>query len=190
MKLRCRIGPRRTPPRLLVAGLGNLLLRDDGVGVHAVRALAGWHPPRVVVAEVGTAVFDALHLLEWADAVVAVDGLLGGGDPGTVYRCQVDQLAMPAPTRTLHEVGLRGALGMLSDAVRPQVTVIGVEPRDIDYGMELSPPVLAVMPQVLDAIRNEIARWHRTARTRSDGCQASPSRWNSATTLLGTTETE
>jgi hydrogenase maturation protease len=161
MRARRRWGPRRAPPRILVAGLGNLLLRDDGVGVHAVRTLSGWHPPGVVVAEVGTAVFDALHLLEWADAVIAVDGLLGGGEPGTVYRCQVDQLAMPEPTRTLHEVSLRGALGMLPSEVRPPVTVIGVEPSDVDYGLELSPPVQAALPVVLGAVKAEVRRWRR-----------------------------
>lgn len=55
---------------------------------------------------------------------------------------------------------------MLPAAVRPPVTVIGVEPRDIDYGMELSPPVLAAMPQVLDAVRAEVAAWHRMPRPR------------------------
>jgi hydrogenase maturation protease len=170
-----------------VAGLGNLLLRDDGVGVHAVRALAGWNPPGVVVAEVGTAVFDALHLFEWADAVVAIDGLLSDGGPGTVYRCQVDQLAMPAPTGSLHEVGLRGALGMLPAAMRPPVTVIGVEPRDIDYGMELSPPVLAAMPQILDAVRDEIAAWHRTPRARPGGDPARllAARWSASAHTRG-----
>jgi hydrogenase maturation protease len=162
MRARWRQGSRRAPPRILVAGLGNLLLRDDGVGVHTARALAEWRSPRVVVAEVGTAVFDALHLLEWADAVVAIDGLLGCGAPGTVYRCQVDQLAMPEPTRTLHEVGLRGALGMLRSEVRPPVTVIGVEPRDVDYGLELSQPVQAALPMVIEAVRAEVATWRRT----------------------------
>ena len=84
------MGPKRRPPRILIAGLGNCLLRDDGIGVHAIRSLQQNPPPGVVVAEVGTAVLDALHLLEWAEKILAIDAMQAGGNPGTLYAFGVD----------------------------------------------------------------------------------------------------
>ena len=71
--------------RVLIAGLGNLLLRDDGVGVHAVRSMGNDLPPGVLAVEVGTAVLDALHLFEEAEMVIAIDAMKAGGAPGTIY---------------------------------------------------------------------------------------------------------
>ena len=79
-------------PRILIAGLGNYLLMDDGVGVHAILEMQQAPPPGAVVAEVGTAVLSALHLLEWADKILAIDAMQAGGAPGTVYAFGVDDV--------------------------------------------------------------------------------------------------
>ena len=64
-------GNKRIKPRILIVGIGNALLQDDGVGVHAVRELIKDPPSGVMCVEVGTAVLDALHLIEWADKIEA-----------------------------------------------------------------------------------------------------------------------
>src|SRR5512139_3120116 len=97
-------------PRILIAGLGNILLRDDGVGVHAVRELRQDTSPGALVVEVGTAVLDALHLLEWAEAILAIDAMRAGGSPGTIYPLRVEEIAEPGPMSSLHELSLLGAL--------------------------------------------------------------------------------
>ncbi len=71
--------------RILVAGFGNLLLKDDGVGVHAIRALRQDPLPGVIAVEVGTAVLDALHLFEWAERILAIDAMQAAGPAGTIY---------------------------------------------------------------------------------------------------------
>jgi len=144
--------------RFLVVGLGNLLLRDDGVGVHVVRALAEAPPPDTLVVEVGTAVLDALHLFEAAERILAIDAMKAGGPPGTVYRCGIDAVADTAPV-SLHELDIRAAVRMMGSGREPNLQVIGVEPMEIDYGMELSEPVAHVVPGVMELVRRTIGAW-------------------------------
>jgi hydrogenase maturation protease len=142
---------RTARPRLLVAGLGNLLLQDDGVGVHAVRALRGVLPKSVCVAEIGTAVLDAMHLIERATCILAIDALRAGGPPGAVYFCRASDLSSVAQPASLHEATLITALELIP-GLQPEVWVLGVEPDVIDYGLELSPAVAAALPRVLQEV--------------------------------------
>jgi len=146
-------------PRILVAGLGNLLLRDDGVGVHAVRELQPAPPSGAVLAEVGTNVLGALHLLEWADRILALDAMQAGGAPGTVYAFGAQDVAPPGLQASLHELALTSALGFLKRRRLPEILILGVEPQTIDYGLELSPPVAAALPELTRAVREMVAHW-------------------------------
>ncbi|MBM4274330.1 MAG: hydrogenase maturation protease [Deltaproteobacteria bacterium] len=150
---------KKRPPRILIAGLGNLLLQDDGVGVHAVRELQQDPPPGVLVAEVGTQVLAALHLLEWADRILALDAMQAGQAPGTIYAFGVDDVAEPEIQASLHELGLRAVLRMLPEPTQVEIAVLGVEPEVIDYGLELSPPVAGALPRLTAAAREMVRRW-------------------------------
>lgn len=110
-------------------------------------------PRRVVAAEVGTAVLDALHLFEWAERIVAIDAMKAGGPPGTIYSFGPDDVDAGGVKASLHELSLVSALGFLGKPHRPQISILGVEPEIIDYGMELSEPVAAAMPRLLEAAR-------------------------------------
>ncbi len=151
-------GPQRRP-RILVAGLGNLLLQDDGVGVHAVRALQKGVPRGVRAVEVGTAVLDVLHLVEWADRILAIDAMAAGGAPGTIYRFGIADVAEAAVKASLHEVDLLAALRFLTSGHRPEIAVLGVEPETIEAGLELSPSVQATIPHLVAAAQDIVTRW-------------------------------
>lgn len=155
---RKRSGPRR--PRILVAGLGNLLLMDDGVGVHAVRAFQRRAPRGVLAVEVGTAVLDALHLFEWADRVLAIDAVRAGGVPGTLYRFGVEDVADRPVRGSLHEVDLVAGLRFLTHGHRPPITILGVEPETIDAGLDLSPSVRVALPRLVTAAKDVVAGWY------------------------------
>lgn len=142
---------------LLIVGLGNVLLMDDGVGVHAVRALQLKPPAGSQVVEVGTAVLDALDLLEAADLVLALDAIQSGGTPGTIYRLDPAGLELKKTGTSLHELDLLAALRMLPADKRPRVIVLGVEPARIDYGLELTPEVAAALPEFLDVVQRVAA---------------------------------
>lgn len=138
---------------LLIVGLGNILMADDGVGIHAVRALQDDPPPGARVLEVGTAVLDALPWIAAAERLLALDAIQAGGAPGAIYRVD-PPLAAPATAPTsLHELDLPAALRIHGVDRAPPLTVVGVEPARIDFGLELSAVVQAVLPDFLAEVR-------------------------------------
>jgi hydrogenase maturation protease len=153
------LGFKRRQPRILIAGLGNSLLQDDGVGVHAIRALQQTSLPGVIMAEVGTAVLGALHLLEWAEKILAIDAMQAGGKPGTIYGFAIDDVAGPGMQASLHELNLLAALRFLPRQAKPEILIVGVEPQTIDYGLDLSPAVAAALPELTREVRKIVSGW-------------------------------
>jgi hydrogenase maturation protease len=154
-----RMATSRKRPRILIAGLGNLLLKDDGVGVHAVMELQKDPPPGALVVEVGTAVLDALHLFEDADKILAIDAMQAGGTPGAVYAFGVGDVETAGCQASLHELSLISALRFLPNPVSAEIRILGVEPHIIDYGLDLSPEVQSALPRLTQAARDIAARW-------------------------------
>lgn len=143
----------------LILGMGNLLLCDEGVGVHVARALAERDlPANVAVVEAGTAFLDVLPEIEKADRILLIDAMEGGGAPGSIYRVPFDQCKHPEMLASLHGFDLSRVLYMAGSGRNPEVTVFGVEPALIEWGTELSPAVLRVLPALREAIFNELAQ--------------------------------
>ncbi len=139
----------------MVLGLGNVLMKDDGVGVHAVWALLAEPPPGCVPVEIGTVSLAALDHLEGAGRVIALDAVETGRPPGTVVRFELTGTERPEAS-SIHDLGLPGVLWMLPEATRPRVIVLGVEPAELDMGLELSPVVARALPRLLAAVRREL----------------------------------
>jgi hydrogenase maturation protease len=152
--------PKNPKPKILVAGLGNLLLRDDGVGVHAVRVFQGLDKNLFRAVDVGCAIFDALHLFEWADKILLIDAMQAGGRPGTVYRVDaIEDMESGDMPSSLHELSVIQALKIIQKTPRPDIRIIGVEPEIIDFGLELTEPVEAALPLVLETGQAIIKEW-------------------------------
>ena len=158
------MGPSRKGPRILIVGLGNVLLMDDGVGVHAIRELQKSPPSGTRVVEVGTAVLDALHLFQWADRVLAIDAMQAGGSAGAVCSLSVSDVDDHRPQGSLHELNLLAALRFLPNGRRPAILILGVEPEIIDFGLELSPKVEAALPTVIHSVREIVNSWRGRPR--------------------------
>jgi hydrogenase maturation protease len=143
----------------VVLGLGNLLLGDEGVGVHAARALLAGDVRGILVLDVGTAILDALPALEQARRIVVVDAVEAGGPPGSIYRFPIERAQPQATLAGLHGFDLTRALALAGAADVPRdVVVLGVEPETIEWSLELSATVAAAMPELLAAVRAEIER--------------------------------
>ena len=146
---------KTSPHRVAVIGLGNLLLMDDGVGVHAIKQLekqvdggeisAG----NLVIAEVGTSALYSIGLFEEADVVIAIDAVKAGGKPGDIYVFDSSDAQVSHQNVSLHDLGIMGILRLLPEEKHPRVIVLGVEPACIDYGMELSGEIQEVLPRVV-----------------------------------------
>jgi hydrogenase maturation protease len=148
--------------KLLVLGVGNLLLTDDGVGVHAVQDLSAeqaWSPEEVDFLDGATFTQDIFYVFQEYERVLVLDSVKGGREPGTIYRFTEETLRENREQRlSLHDIDLLDSLRMAELlGNKPQILVLGIEPLTIsDWSMELSEPVKANYPKYLEAARREI----------------------------------
>lgn len=146
--------------RVMVMGIGNLLMQDDGVGVHVIRHLEEMElPPEVELVDGGTHTYDLLDYFSQADFCIVVDAMHGGGNPGTVYRIPLEEMDLsPNPDiQSLHEMSFAEAMYMLDlEGYQPQVLVYGVEPHTVDLGLDLTPVVADKIPLILEMIQEDI----------------------------------
>jgi hydrogenase maturation protease len=138
--------------RVVIVGVGNVLLKDEGIGVHVVRVLQeiGVAPPEgeVEVVDGGTSP-GAFDSAEGADKLIIVDAAQGGGEPGTIYRFSPNELSGEAePLTSLHDLGVLDSLRMMGNPPRETV-IIGVEPAEVDWGLELTPTLRGKLPDVV-----------------------------------------
>jgi len=141
----------------IILGIGNELLADEGVGVHAARSLAAAPlPDQIKVIEVGTAILDALPVLEQADRLIILDAMQNGNAPGTVYKIPLEQCSGAATIASMHGFDIFRVMALAGRTAPPPVTVFGVEPQLIDWSLELSPPVAEALPFLLEAVRAEV----------------------------------
>jgi len=151
---------------LLVLGIGNPLLADDGAGVHAALRLAGRAAGRgdVVVLDAGTLSFSLAAALRDADALIAIDATRAGGRPGEIRICEGEEFDrfVQRSGRSLNEVGLAELIecARRSGQLPMNRVLIGVEPEIVDWGLELSPAVTAALPRCVDVALDYIDRWH------------------------------
>lgn len=140
---------------VLIVGVGNEALMDEGIGIHAARALAHLELPQVRILEGGT---DGLALLGRFDGVrrlVLIDAMAMGRPAGTIVTVRPEQLRslVPADRMSLHGIGLLDVLELAEAlALRPpEVYVVGVQPAQVTWGLELSPPLQQALPDVVEA---------------------------------------
>jgi hydrogenase maturation protease len=140
-----------------VLGIGNALLRDEGIGCHVAHALEEIPLPDVKIIDGGTCP-DVLQFVEDTDKLVIVDAVKGGGTPGQIYRFHLEDISLEQKSfLSLHDVGLVDNLMLMqlwhemSEAV-----IIGVEPKEINWGLELSPELQEKIPQIIDTILAEL----------------------------------
>jgi hydrogenase maturation protease len=145
-----------SPGNTIILGVGNELLSDEGVGVHLVREIKKREIPAGVTAvEGGTDGFGLLNIITEADRLILVDSLKGGGKPGSIYKFDIkDAPKCPDIFKTsVHQIGILEVIN-LSGLVgkTPKTTVIGVEPKKINTGLELSPEVKKKIPRIIELI--------------------------------------
>ena len=147
--------------KITVLGVGNELLSDEGIGVHVVKELQKQNilPPEVEVMEGGTDGFGLINIITDTDRLIVIDSIKGGSEPGTLYKFDVED----APTTpdlfktSIHQVGILEVINLSSLIGKtPKTTVIGVEPKSISTGMELSEDVRAKIPRVIELVREEV----------------------------------
>ncbi|MDZ4042382.1 MAG: HyaD/HybD family hydrogenase maturation endopeptidase [Eubacteriales bacterium] len=145
--------------RIIVLGLGNILMQDDGFGVRVIEALREVPlPEKVELVDAGTGIYSLMYDLEGADHIVVVDAVQGGAEPGAVYRIPGEELgSFYQGAASSHEIRFPEVMAMFKQqGYHPQAVVYGVEPAALDLGMELTASVAAALPRVVDLVQDEI----------------------------------
>jgi len=150
--------------RILVLGLGNILLQDEGLGVRAAERLAACYrlPPEVQVMDGGVMGLDLLPHLEGVSHLLVTDAVQTGQPPGSLVRLEGE--AIPAALSlkmSMHQVGLQELLALagFQGTLPERVVLWGLEPASLEWGLELSAPIAAQIDALVDAVVGELRAW-------------------------------
>jgi hydrogenase maturation protease len=147
--------------KIIVLGVGNTLLSDEGVGVRTIERLAQDYrlPPEVEIIDGGTTGMEMLEDLSGTDHLLIVDAVRSGKSPATMVRIAGDDVPVFFKTKlSPHQIGLSDVLATLAfmGEAPGSVTVIGVEPVSLGTSMALSPEVEAILPRVVEQLVAEL----------------------------------
>ena len=150
----------KTQAKIVILGIGNLLLRDEGVGIHLIRLLNNDDLDYSNLEIIDGGIYpEPVSFIEDANKLIIVDAIKGGKEPGTIYRLNTDDI-MADSTRPLcsHQSSIIDILRLLGAIGKgPQDTIIiGIEPKSMDYGLELSPEVKEKLVELKEMVAAEI----------------------------------
>ena len=152
-------------PAVLVLGIGNTLLSDEGVGVHAVRSLeADALLPGVQYLDGGTLSFTLAGVIEESEQLIVVDAAELGASAGTVCCFEgaaMDEFLGSSRKRSVHEVSLLDlmAVVLLAGRLPDRRALVGIQPHTLDWGHDPSPAVQQAIPEACAQVRGLIDRW-------------------------------
>jgi hydrogenase maturation protease len=152
---------RRYPVNILVLGIGNLLLMDEGLGVRALETIEQRFeiPAGVELMDGGTSGMELLGYIQGRDALIILDAVTCNKLPGTIVRMEGEQV--PALFRkkiSPHQLGLSDliAAANLTGTLPGKVVLFGVEPKDLGTGLDLSAPVAGILEHLADQVALEL----------------------------------
>ena len=144
-------------PRILIMGVGNVLMGDEGVGVHAVRLLEqrAW-PPHVTLLDGGTGGFHLLSHFGECDVIVMIDATLDERPAGTVSVLEPRYAKDFPKALSAHDIGLKDLVESASLlSMLPRVILVTISVGDLQpMQLTMSPAVEASLPAVIDTVRN------------------------------------
>lgn len=149
---------------ILVLGIGNLVMSDDGIGVRVIQRLQQGYrfPDNVMVMDGGTLGLDLLPMLENVTNLVLVDAVETGGSPGTCVVLRGEELPIALETKVSpHQMGLKDLLAVseLMGHSPREMVLLGVQPGSIEMDTELTAEVEAQLENLLEGVLSELKGW-------------------------------
>lgn len=139
-----------------IIGCGNPLLKDEGIGIHCLKALEKENLPNVGLIDGGTSI-DTLNLKDFSKLII-IDCLKGGGLPGSIYRFKYPEIEERGFSPiSLHEFSLLFSLSILKKIgeIPNSVVIIGIEPEGIDWGLEITDTLKKKIPDIIRIVKEE-----------------------------------
>lgn len=149
---------------ILVLGIGNLVMSDDGVGVRVVQKLQRSYkfPDNVKVIDGGTLGLDLLPMLEDVTHLILVDAVETGEKPGTMVRLAGEELPIALETKlSPHQMGLKDLLAVseLMGHSPGVMVLIGVQPGSIEMGVDMTADVDAILDEMINKVLSELEKY-------------------------------
>jgi len=161
-----------SPVQTLVLGVGNLLMSDEGVGVHAIQRLVAEYqlPEEVQVLDGGTLGMDLLYYLEDVENLLLVDAVEAHKEPGALVRLEGDEVpAFLSIKISPHQLGVPDMLAaakLKGDSYPQRIVLWGVQPERLEIGLDLSPKVESQVEQIIEHILDQLRAWGHTLTPR------------------------
>ena len=144
---------------VLVLGLGNILLSDEGVGVRAVEELQRRYDcsDAVEIIDGGTVGFELLPYFDERSHILIVDAIKADNEPGTIVRID-DPPAYFSSRTSPHQIGLADVMGLaaISDNLPKNIILLGMEPKRLATGLTLSSAVAQNLSRLVDMVVAEL----------------------------------
>ena len=149
---------------ILVLGIGNLVMSDDGIGVRVIQQLSACFrfPDGVALLDGGTLGLDLLPQLDGVERLLVVDAVDIGKTPGTLTRLSGDDVPIALETKVSpHQMGLKDllAVAMLQGFAPLEMVLWGVQPEMIEMGTDLSPAVAGILDTLVKNVLLELESW-------------------------------
>ena len=159
--------------KTLVLGIGNVLLQDEGVGIHAVGELQRrfTFDDDVEFLDGGTAGVELLRYLDGKDHILIVDAVAAGHPPGTVFRVEGEDVPRMFHVRiSPHQIGLSDVLAtaMISDTLPGEMVMFGMEPGTMTTGLALTPVAEASLDKLVGAVVDELRGYGHRVEARPE----------------------
>ena len=150
------------PPKVLILGVGNILLRDDGFGVRLIQSLEETaFPPNVQILEAGTVSHQLIPAFRSIDYLIVIDAVEAGDAPGSIFKFSPEDMNFHSEQKiSLHQISLTDVLQMAElTGAKPKTVIIAVQPKDVStWGLELSDEVRMAMPKVKELVFDELKK--------------------------------
>jgi hydrogenase maturation protease len=149
---------------ILVLGLGNSIMTDDGFGVRAVNTLSSrYHfQGEVTLVDGGTLGLDLLPYLEGVESLLIIDALNMRKEPGRIFRLEGEEVPRAFASKlSVHQMGLQDLLAVaeLQGHVPSRLVVWGVQPESIEMGTVLTKAVESAVEPVVQNVLEELQTW-------------------------------
>ncbi len=148
-------------PKILVVGVGNILMMDEGIGVYALRELEKKQlPENVTLTDAGTDIFKIMSLDNEYHTVIIIDAIRRNEAPGSIYKFSIDEIKVDADDKNAHRISIVEALKLIKFSVgnykNCQMILMGIEPEKIEFGVGLTETVQAKIDTLTELVLKEI----------------------------------